>query len=818
MPEPPRPTRLHLLSRQFRNALVLLLVAATVISIVIGELVDALIILAIVIANAALGFVQEGRAEDASRRVRELLTPNARVMRDGRVTEIDTGCVVRGDVALLRAGDRVPADGRLIEAVRLEIDESSLTGESLPAPKRATTQLEDGLPEGERPGEAFAGTTVTHGSGRMLVAATGPRTELSRIAAAAAATPHVATPLQQRLDRLAAVLLQVAGVVCLGLAGLSWLYGENLEIALLTGVSLAVAAVPEGLPAVVTVCLAIGMRRMAERGAIVRRLQAVETLGSTTVICSDKTGTLTENRMQLVRLYLTDRDQDVSYAPGPAEDAAVARLLGAAVLACEAEIVQPGDQAAGADPTERAILEAAAGRGLVRSALLEGGRIERREPFDPDRKLSSLVVRRPDDRLTAYAMGAPESMIQRLAPRAGAAAERLDDTAARWASRGVRVLLVASRDGLGHDDDAETCLEPLGLLGLADPPRPGSRPSVLEARRAGVRTVMITGDHPQTALAIARETAVVPESDASVITGRELDRLDDLALAERIDHVGVYARVVPQHKVRIVQALVDRGDVVAMTGDGVNDVPALRAAHIGIAMGRGTDAAAAAADMILTDDNYETIVHAIRRGRAIHDNIQHFLLFLLSANAGEVLVFAVAVTLGLSAPLTVAQILLVNLLTDGLPAVALGVDPPHPGVMRRGPRPLREGLLGSIAGPLAAGGTAVGAAAFAAFAVGHSQSQEAGQTMAFTTLVFGQLVLAFAARGPDWFFRAARNRALWGAVLLSGAVQVLVLAVPAVADQFGLVALSARQLAFALVLAFVPFATLEAYKAWRRSR
>ncbi len=409
-------------------------------------------------------------------------------------------------------------------------------------------------------------------------------------------------------------------------------------------------------------------------------------------------------------------------------------------------------------------------------------------------------------------------MIPRLHGRADRQAERIAKVAARWASSGVRVLLVARRDQLRPGDDAESSLEPLGLLGLADPARVGARESVLEARRAGVRTVMITGDHPRTALAIARETAVVPETDASVITGRELDGLEDRELADRIDRVGVYARVVPQHKLRIVQALVKRGDVVAMTGDGVNDVPALRAAHIGIAMGRGTDAAAAAGDMILTDDNYATIVDAIRRGRAIHDNIQHFLLFLLSANAGEVLLFAIAIPLGLSAPLTVVQILLVNLLTDGLPAVALGVDPPQADVMQRPPRSPREGLLGPIARPLAAGGAAMGAAAFAAFAVGESQSHDLGQTMAFTTLVFGQLLLAFAARGPDWFFRAAHNRALYGAVLLSGVIEVLLLAVPALAERFGLVAMSSGELTIALALALAPFTALEGYKAWRRSR
>jgi Ca2+-transporting ATPase len=471
-----------------------------------------------------------------------------------------------------------------------------------------------------------------------------------------------------------------------------------------------------------------------------------------------------------------------------------------------------------ADPTEAAILEAAARDGIVRASLLAGDTVAQSHPFDAERKRSSTVVADADGRLTAYALGAPEGMAACLDPRAAHAGRQLIAAAERWAADGIRVLLVARRDGPVVAATAQSNLTPLGLLGLTDPPRSSSRESVLEARRAGVRTVMITGDHPETALAIAHDTAIVPESDTRVITGTELSQLDDRELDEQIEHVGVYARIVPQDKLRLVRALTQRGHVVAMTGDGVNDVPALRAAHIGIAMGRGTDAAAAAGDMVLTDDNYATIVHAIRRGRGIRDNIEHFLLFLLSANTGEVLLFALAVPLGLSAPLTVPQILLVNLLTDGLPAVALGVDPPQAGVMHRPPRPPRQGLLAPITRQLAAVGAAMGAAAFAAFAVGNAQSSELGQTMAFTTLVFGQLLLAFATRGRDWFFRAGANRTLFGAVVLSGAIEIMLLAVSGLAEHVGLVAMSAAQVGLALVLALVPFTVLESYKALVRAR
>jgi P-type Ca2+ transporter type 2C len=813
LPERAGPSRLAMLGRQLASPLVALLAGAAAVSFAIGEQLDAAIIVAIVVANSVLGYVQEGRAEQAARRLHSLLAPTARVIRDGRPAERDAEQLVVGDVVILRAGDRVPADGRLLRATRLEVDESALTGESLPVAKRAEPAASADAPIAERPTAAFAGTVVTRGSGRAVVTATGAETEIGCTVAAAIRLRPPQTPLQARLNRFSGFVLRAAGVLCLALAALAWLHGDSLSDSFLIGVSLAVAAVPEGLPAVITIALAIGVQRMAKHAAIVRRLAAVETLGSTTVICTDKTGTLTENRLAVTRLYVCESRAELEPDIGTSE--VVDQLVGGALLASQDDagaVVDGG--ALPADPIEAAIAVAAQDRGLSGGGVLEGRRVASVEPFDSDRKRMSVVLEGDDGGRTSYVKGAPEAVIPRLADGSRPV---LSEVSRRWAETGQRVLLIARRE-LPRGGDPESSLLALGLLAFEDPPRASARASVEQARGAGVRTVMITGDHPGTALAIARATGIGSAGhEAGALTGPELDRLSDAELLVRSREVDVYARVAPEHKVRIVDALTRDGQVVAMTGDGVNDVPALEAAHIGVAMGRrGTDAAKAAADMVLADDDYSTIVRAIRRGRSIYDNLLRFVQFLLAANAGEVIVFALAIALGLSAPLTVVQILLVNLLTDGLPAVALGVDPPERGVMRRPPRPPEEGLLDPIRDRLLVGGLATGGAAFASFLIGEGSGHPLGQTMAFTTLVFAQLVYVFAVRGSGWFFAAGRNLALYGAVALSAAIQIAILAVPSVAGRSDVVSMSPGHLAAALGLAAVPFVCLEALKAVRR--
>ena len=790
LPELRPPGALALFARQFRDALVLLLVGAMAVSLALGDWLDGAVIAAIVVLNAGLGALQEGRADAAARAVRSLLAPTARVRRDARVERVPAAALVPGDVVLLSAGDRVPADGRLVSADRLEADESLLTGESLPDAKRAEPPVAADAPLADRATMAWSGTTVVRGRGTLVVTATGPSTEVGRIAASAA-RPRPVSPLQRRLDMLAQTLLRAALAICLVLAALSYVHGDSLADSLLVGVSLAVAAVPEGLAAVITVTLAIGMRRLAERGAIVRRLRAVETLGSATIICTDKTGTLTTNRMAVTDCH-------------PASDSDERRLLEAALTASEDA----------GDPIEAAIAQAARERGIARPP----GRVVGGEPFDSTRKRMSVVIESEAGERSVFVKGAPEALLPLLAEpeRAGALERRARESAAG----GARLLMVAERPSLAAGEDPESALRPCGLIALADPPRESARRSVEAARRAGIRTIMVTGDHPRTAAAVAHACGISPDGSPEVVTGTEIDGLSDAELRERVANVDVFARVVPEHKVRLVAALQSRGEIVAMTGDGVNDAPALTAADIGVAMGRGgSDAAIDSADLVLTDNDFSTIVTAVEGGRRIYRNILRFLHFLLAANAGEVLVFALAIAPGLGAPLTILQILLMNLLTDGLPALALGLDPADDEAMRGPPRPPSESPLAPIWRRVLLGGAATGSAAFAAFLAGRGGGHEIAQTMAFTTLVFAQLAYVYTVRGRSPFFRATRNRALNAAVALSALVAGLVLALPPLRDAFGTAPLEAWRLALCLGLALVPLTVAELAKlATRRAR
>jgi P-type Ca2+ transporter type 2C len=814
IPEASRPSRLAVFGRQFTSPLIALLGVAALLSVLAGQALDAIVIGTIVAVNAAIGYVQEARAESAARSLQRLLAPNARVVREGSTSVVGADELVPGDVVVLRAGDRVPADGRVVAAADLEVNEATLTGESLPDGKRADPPVAADTPLADRTTMVYAGTTVTRGTGRSVVTATGSDTEVGRAVAAAEGAEPPSTPLQARLARFAAFTLRAVGALCVLVAALAWAHGEELSDAVRIGVALAVAAVPEGLPAVLTAALAVGVQRMAQRNAIVRRLPAVETLGSTTVICTDKTGTLTEGEMSLGRTFACSRGEErelVDGALGPPE----LELLGAAAIACQQE---PGALAV-PDPTTLAPTEAAiaaAARDHAPGGLpsADGARVVRVEPFDSVRKRMSVVVEQPERPRIAYVKGAPESLLGRLVAHR-AQRDALAGRAAAWAADGVRVLLVARRP-LGDGDDPESELEPIGLVGLLDPARREVAAAVADARRAGVRTLVVTGDHPGTAEAVARSVGIIQDDSEAILTGSDLDALDDVELEARVRSASVFARVAPEHKVRIVAALERGGDVVAMTGDGVNDVPALEAAHIGVAMGRrGTDAAKDAADMVLADDDYSTIVAAIRRGRSIYDNVVRFVHFLLAANAGEVLVFTLAIAIGLPAPLTVVQILLVNLLTDGPPAVAVGVDPPRPGLMRRPPRPPDESLLAPIRTELLIGGLTTGFVAFAAFLIGYGDDRATGQTMAFATLVFAQLAYVFAVRAEGWPPSAGRNRFLYFAVAGSAAVTAILLVARPLQDALDVVPLSPWQLAAVAALASVPFMTLIGFKVWR---
>jgi Ca2+-transporting ATPase len=769
-----RPAYGRIAVQQFADPLVGLLVSAAVVSFAIGDRIEGSVIAAIVVLNAVLGFVQEAGAERAVLALRAALEQRATVIRGGRQRELPAEELVPGDLVLLAEGERVPADGRVVSASALAVDESALTGESLPVDK-AVEPVPAEAKLAERSSVAHAGTGVTRGRGRLLVTATGEATELGRIAGLTNDAKPPPTPLQRRVQGLTRVTVVFGVVVTLALGGAMLARGSSFEEAFLVGVSVAVAAVPEGLAATVTIALALGARTMATRGAIVRRLTAVETLGSATVVASDKTGTLTENRLQVASAQ-------------PAQGRSERELLAAGALASTARLLEDGGVSG--DPVDAALVRAAYEGGLTEDLLHHERRLLRELPFDPERKRMTLVYDESEGR-RVYVKGAPEVVLARARDE-GAQLERL---AEEWASDGLRVLAVADRKlpaDVDGDEDLERDLRLAGLVGLHDPLRATAQAAVGEALDAGLRIEMITGDHPVTAQAIGRALGLPAEA--------------------------VHARVTPVEKLRLVEGLQSAGEVVAVTGDGVNDAPALRRADVGVAMGRaGTEAAREAADLVLTDDDFATIVAAVEEGRAIADNIRKFVAFLLSANLGEVALFAIAVPVGLGVPMTVVQVLVVNVLTDGLPAVALTRDPPSPFVMRRPPDRSRH-LFPPLAWASLAGiGGLVGGAALCAYLIGGPA--EEARTMAFATVALSELALVYSVRSPiRAAVQAPRNRYLDAAVLLSAGFVAGAVYLPALHSPLGTVSLHESAVATTVALALVPFAAVELGKALLRSR
>jgi P-type Ca2+ transporter type 2C len=774
-----RPPYGRIAARQFADPLVALLVVAALVSIILGERIEAAAIAAIVLLNAMLGFTQEERAERAVLALRDVLERRARVIRSGSEQDVDVEHVVPGDLALLREGERVPADGRVLDASGLAVDESTLTGESIPIDKTADP-VPDQTSLAERSSMVFAGTAVTRGRGRIVVIATGSTTELGRIAGLTAKAESPPTPLQRRVAGLTRVMVLVGGVVIVVLAGAMLARGSSAHEAFLVAVSVAVAAVPEGLAATVTIALALGAREMAARGAIVRRLNAVETLGSATVIASDKTGTLTENRLRLVKLW-------------PVEGRDERDLLEAAALASTARLTREGVTVeATGDPVDTAVALAADDRGLSPGSLLAGRRLVRELPFDPHRKRMTLVYEEGGTR-HAYVKGAPEAVLE-CSLVDGGARESAEGVATTWAAEGLKVLAVAERPTTSADeseDEIDRDFRLVGLVALHDPLRETAHDAVQQATGAGLRVQMLTGDHRLTATAIGRALGLPADA--------------------------IHARVTPAEKLKLVEALQSDHEVVAVTGDGVNDAPALRQADVGVAMGRsGTEAAREAADLVLTDDDFATIVAAIRAGRTIADNIRKFVAFLLSANLGEVVVFTIAILAGFGAPMTVVQVLLVNILTDGLPAIALTRDQAAADTMRRGPE--RGDRLFPPAGwaALAAIGAAVGLAALGAFVLGGSDGAEAA-TMAFATIALSELALVFSLRSPtQQAWNGPRNRYLTASVVLSASIVLLVIYVPALQALTGTATLDTGDLGIVGLMALVPFVAVEACKPLAR--
>jgi P-type Ca2+ transporter type 2C len=814
-----------LLAEQFSDFMILVLIAAAVVSGLIGDLVDTLVILVIVVLNAAVGVVQAWRADRALAALKKLAAAQATVVRGGQVQQVPAHSLVPGDVVLLEAGNQVPADVRLIEIAQLKVDESALTGESVTVAKHASALSGTLHALGDRLNMAFKGTTATHGRGRGLVVATGMATELGKVAGLLAQDGDLTTPLQRRLAAFGKRLAIAVLAICAVILAVGLLRGEPPLLMFLTALSLAVAAIPEALPAVVTVLLALGARRMVTVNALVRRLPSVETLGSVTYICSDKTGTLTQNRMQVESLVVDGE----AAPPHSAESAPAQRELLRAMALCNDAAPAPGGAWHG-DPTETALVEAAAAASLDKAVLeAEWPRVSEL-PFDAERKRMTTVHRAQQGYL-AYTKGAPESVIPLCGDPCPGGLDRAAwlERADAMAAQGLRVLAVAQRshDRLPRESDpineVESGLCLIGLVGLIDPPRPEAAAAVRECMDAGITPVMITGDHPATARAIALRLGLVNDPHAAVLTGAELAALDEDALLARARHVRVYARVDPAQKIRIVQALQSHGEFVAMTGDGVNDAPALKRADIGVAMGKGgTDVAREASSLVLLDDNFATIVAAVREGRRIYDNIRKFVRYAMTGNSGEIWTIVLAPLMGLPIPLLPIHILWINLVTDGLPGLALAAEPAERGVMQRPPRPPGESLFARgmwqhiLLVGLLLGGLCLALQAWA-LSTGHAH----WQTMVFTVLTLGQMAHVMAIRSEEqalWRLGLRSNMPLLGAILLTFALQMATIYVPALNPIFKTQPLSAGELAICIAAAALVWVAVEIEKAWRRGR
>ncbi len=796
---------------QFKSFMIIVLIAAAAVSGITGYLegegfTDAIIILAIVVINAIIGVAQEAKAEKSLEALEKLSAPHCKVVRNGETSVIASRELVPGDLVVLDTGDSVPADLRLTEAVNLKIQEAALTGESVPVEK-GTEPVAAEASIGDRTDMAFGSCSVTYGRGQGIVVATGTATEVGKIAAMIQSVPDMKTPLQKKLDQLGKFLAIAALAICALIFIIGVLYGNDILSMFMTAVSLAAAAIPEGLPAVSTILLAVGVQRLAKRNAIVRNMPSVETLGSVTVICSDKTGTLTQNKMTVVKSYVDGKQEDASYISDT-----VRLLIKTSVLANDGRLVEEDGETRGiGDPTETALLDLGLKFGIGKEALEEAMPRVAEVPFDSDRKLMSVVTRDASTgELTVSVKGGMDELLSRcdsicdngtIRPLTDEDKAALAEANLDMAGQALRVLAMATKT-IGEipaevtSATLETGLVFIGMVGMIDPPRDEVRDAVAECRAAGIKPVMITGDHKITATAIASSLGIM-DGDSVALTGTDVETMSDEELKRVAAKASVFARVSPEHKVRIVNAFQQNGNIVAMTGDGVNDAPALKLADIGVAMGiTGTDVSKEAADVVLTDDNFATIVSSVSEGRRIYDNILKAIQFMLSTNLGEVLVLFIAVICNWSAPLLPIQILWINLVTDSLPALALSFDPADPDVMRRKPTDPRKGIMtGPFLFRLMLQGALITALTLTAYRIGLRTSLDVAGTMTFATLAFTQMSIIFSIRSArhSALNGMFSNKYLLGAVVVVIALMLAVLLIPAVQGMFHVVPLTAVQ-------------------------
>ena len=838
----------RILLSQFQNVLIVILLIATVLSVVVGHAVEAIAIAVIVLFAVLLGFIQEFRAERAIEALRQMAAPLATVIRGGREQQIAAREIVPGDIVLLHAGDKIPADARLLEAVNLKLEEAALTGESVAVEKETEPLTDPEAGVGDRTNMVHAGTAVAYGRGRAVVVATGMHTEFGQIAQMLHTVESRQTPLQQNLAKVGRVLAVAALAIVVLIVALGIFNEQPFVEMLIFGIALAVAVVPEALPAVVTVSLAIGVQRMVKRNALVRRLPAVETLGSTSVICSDKTGTLTKDEMTIRRVFAANRALDVTgsgYQPSGSFTEnerevelpdVFQELLRGGTLCADARVLHDDEQnrwTVQGDPTEGALVVAAAKAGLKKSELDQQYPRIAEIPFDSDIKRMSTLHELPDGGRIAYSKGAPEVLLNSCtqiattdgdAPLDDATKQALKDASLAMAEQALRVLAVARR----HVRDSSTTLEEasqemtlLGLVGMIDPPRPEAKDAVEKCKQAGIKVMMITGDHPATAKAVARELGILTHN--RVLIGNELSDLSDEELERQVHEIDVFARVSPAHKLRVVTALQQRGFVAAMTGDGVNDAPALKKADIGIAMGiTGTDVSKEAAAMIVTDDNFASIVAAVEEGRVIFGNIKKYLMYLLSSNIGEIGLVLGASVAGMPLPLTAVQLLYVNLATDGLPALALAVDPPDPDIMQRPPRdPKRSIFTRPVVTLMGVGGAWSAIANLGVFmwASKSGRSYEEAITMTFVSLVLIQFFKAYNFRSDrhSVFRRPFANKWLNLAIAWELVLLLVVVYLPILHEPFGTYSLPLIDWVIVISVAFTVMPVLEIAK-WMERR